>query len=168
MNKKTNQNYNNKKTPEKSTGSDKQTNTNKQEMKQTNKQNFRFRNNRISVLVYILVLLLQHLVMVLVVKQKLCGSLTRWLGSRFLGFFLSFRGSCLVSSSLSEVWQFRFVCCSQVLEISCVVHQLSCFGVGFSLCLITGSRFFASPPFSGARSVIHQPVPCCQHVMIVC
>jgi hypothetical protein len=29
----------------------------------------------------------------------------------FLFFLLSFRGSCLVSSSLSGLWQFKFVCC---------------------------------------------------------
>jgi hypothetical protein len=39
-----------KKNPKKSTGRDEQTNTNKQETKQRNK-NSRFRNNRISVLV---------------------------------------------------------------------------------------------------------------------
>jgi hypothetical protein len=32
------------------------------------------------------------------------------------------------------VWQFKFVCCPQVLEISSVTHHTSCFGVGFSLC----------------------------------
>jgi hypothetical protein len=52
--------------------------------------------------------------------------------------------------------------------ISSVIHQLSCFEVGFSLCLITGSHFFASPPFSGARSVLCQPAPCCQHVEMIC
>jgi hypothetical protein len=43
------------------------------------KKNSRFRNNRISVLV-VLVLLFQHPVLVLVFKQKLCLSLARWLG----------------------------------------------------------------------------------------
>jgi hypothetical protein len=53
--------------------------TKKQETKETNTQkNPRFRNNRISDLV-VLVLLLQHPVLVLVFKQKLCLSLTRWL-----------------------------------------------------------------------------------------
>jgi hypothetical protein len=32
-------------------------------------------------------------------------------------------------------------------RISSVAYQLSCFGVGFSLCLITMTYFFASPPF---------------------
>jgi hypothetical protein len=41
--------------------------------------------------------------------------------------------------------------------ISSVAHQLSCFGVGFSLCLITGGLFLCLAPFSGARSVIYQP-----------
>jgi uncharacterized membrane protein len=60
--------------------------TNKQETKQTNQQtkkSSQFRNNRISVLVYILVLVLQQPVLVLVFKQKLCCSLSRWLGSVF-------------------------------------------------------------------------------------
>jgi hypothetical protein len=48
------------------------------------KKNSRFRNNRISVLV--LVLLLQHPFLVLVFKQKLCLSLTWWLG-RLASFF---------------------------------------------------------------------------------
>jgi hypothetical protein len=51
--------------------------------------------------------------------------------------------------------------------ISPVAHQLSCFGVGFSLCCLLGACFFASPPFSGARSVIHQLAPCCQHDVLV-
>jgi hypothetical protein len=75
---------------------DKHTHTNKQTQK-----NSTFRNNRISVLV-VLVLLLQYPTLVLVFKQWLCLSLARWLGS-LTSFFLSFRGSCLVSSSLSEV-----------------------------------------------------------------
>jgi hypothetical protein len=73
----------------------------------------------------------------------------------------------MVSSSLSELWQFEFVCCPQVLEISFVAHQLSCFRVGFLLCCFTGG-FFALPPFSWARSVICQPAPCSQCVMMVC
>jgi hypothetical protein len=56
----------------------KQTQTNKQETKQTQK-NSRFRNTRISVLV-VLVLLLQPLVLVLIFKQRLCLSLPKWWG----------------------------------------------------------------------------------------
>jgi hypothetical protein len=59
--------------------------TNKKQSKQTQK-NSRFRNNRISVLV-VLVLLLQHPVLVLVFKQKLCLSLARWLQSHQFFFF---------------------------------------------------------------------------------
>jgi hypothetical protein len=81
-------------------------------------------------------------------------------------FLLSFSDTCLVSYSLSEVWQFKFACCSQVQEISFIIHQLSCFGVEFLLCLFPGG-FFALLPFSEARSVIHQPAPCCQHVVMV-
>jgi hypothetical protein len=63
--------------------------TNKKQNKQTDKQtkNFRFRNNRISILVWVLVLLLQHPILVLVFKQKLCDSLARWWGSVWLSFF---------------------------------------------------------------------------------
>jgi hypothetical protein len=65
------------KNPKKSMGKDEQTN---KKQRQTNKQKIsRFKNNRISVLVSVLVLLLQHTVLVLVFKQKLCCSLTRWL-----------------------------------------------------------------------------------------
>jgi hypothetical protein len=56
------------------------------------------------------------------------------------------------------------VACPQVLEISPVPHQLSCFGVGFLLCWFTGGLFL----FSGTRLVIHQLVPCCQCVVMVC
>jgi hypothetical protein len=45
------------------------------------------------------------------------------------------------------VWQFKFVCCPQVQEISSVFHQLSCFGVGFSLCLFTTVLFLCLAPF---------------------
>jgi hypothetical protein len=65
----------------------------KQEENKTNKhtqKNSRFSNNRISVLV-VLVLLFQHPLLVLVFKQKLCLSLARWLGilASFVFFFLS-------------------------------------------------------------------------------
>jgi hypothetical protein len=43
------------------------------------KKKSRFRNNKISVLV-VLVLFLQHLVLVLVFKHYLCLNLARWLG----------------------------------------------------------------------------------------
>jgi hypothetical protein len=64
--------------------------------------------------------------------------------------------SCLASSSPSKVWQFKFEYYPQVKEISSVVHYLSCFGGGFSLCLFTGisalgAYFFALPPFFWGR-----------------
>jgi hypothetical protein len=86
-----------------------------------------------------------------------------WGDSSFF-FFLSFYSSCLVSSSLSEVWQFEFVYFPQVLENSSVAHQPSCFGVGFSLCWFIGGSFLCLIPFLWG----HQPAPCCQHVMLVC
>jgi hypothetical protein len=60
--------------------------------------------------------------------------------------------------------QFRFECCPLVQEISSAVHDLPCFGGGFSLCLFTGIStlgiyFFAPPPFSGAGTAFHQPLP---------
>jgi hypothetical protein len=75
---------------------------------------------------------------------------------------LPFSCSCLVSSSPSEVGQFKFACCPQVQEMSSVVHELPCFGDGFSLCLFPGVSaqgvyFFAPSPFSGVGSVFHQP-----------
>jgi hypothetical protein len=79
-----------------------QTNMEQNKQKHTNIKYSRFRNNRISVLV-VLVLLLQHLVFVFVFKQKLCLSLSGGWGD-WPVFFLSFSSSCLVSSSLSEVW----------------------------------------------------------------
>jgi hypothetical protein len=81
---------------------------------------------------------------------------------------LSLSGSCLVSSSFSEVWQFKFACCPQVQKISSVVHQLSYFGGGFLLCLFTGGLFLCLAPFSGTRSVFCQLAPCCQCVVMVC
>jgi hypothetical protein len=62
-------------------------------------------------------------------------------------FLLSFSGSCLVSSSLTEVWQFKFAWYLQVQEIRSVVHQLSCFGGGFLQCLFTGGLFLCLTPF---------------------
>jgi hypothetical protein len=68
---------------------------------------------------------------------------------------------------LSQLLLQRGVACPQVLEISSVAHQLSCFRIRFSLCWFTGG-FFASPPFSGAWSAIPQPASCCQCVVMVC
>jgi hypothetical protein len=94
------------------------------------------------------VLLLQHPVLVLIFKQSLCLSLTRWFES-LASFFssLCFSCSCLVSSSFSEVWHFEFVYCPQVPENSSAAHQQSCFGVGFLLFWFIGSLFFCLAPF---------------------
>jgi hypothetical protein len=60
------------------------------------------------------------------------------------------------------------VACPQVPEIGSVFHQSSCFG-GFFCCFgLLGACFFDLCPFSGAMSVIHQPPPCCQCVVMVC
>jgi hypothetical protein len=140
----------------------KQTQTGDKTNKQTNTQkNSKVRNNRISVLV-VLVLLLEHPVLGLVFKQKFCLSLSRW---------LSFSGSCLVSFSLSEVWQVKFVCWAQVLEISSVAHQLSCFGVGFLLCWFTGILFLCLIPFFWGKVSDPSADPlmpaCCDDLLIV-
>jgi hypothetical protein len=40
--------------------------------------------------------------------------------------------------------------------------------MAFHCAYLLGACFFASPPFYGARSVICQQRPCCQHVVMVC
>jgi hypothetical protein len=45
------------------------------------------------------------------------------------------------------VWQFKFACYPQVQDISSIIHQLSCFGGGFLLCLFTGDLFICFAPF---------------------
>jgi hypothetical protein len=40
--------------------------------------------------------------------------------------------------------------------------------LGFLCVGLLGACFFAMPFFSGTRSEIRQPPPCCQHVMLVC
>jgi hypothetical protein len=130
--------------------------------KQTHKKNSRFRNNSISVLV-VLVLLFQHPVLVLLFKQKLCLSLARWLGRLPSFFSLSFSSSCLVSSSLSQVWFVLRFWRSAAWPISHPALDL-----GFCCVGLLGACFFASCPFSGAQSEIYQPAPCCQCVMLVC
>jgi hypothetical protein len=42
------------------------------------------------------------------------------------------------------------------------------FGVDFLLCRFTGGLFLCLTPFLLARSVICQPDPCCQHIVMVC
>jgi hypothetical protein len=74
----------------------------------------------------------------------------------------------LVSSSLSGVGPFKFVCCPRVPEISSVDHQLSCLELGSHCVGLLGACFFVLPPFSGAMSVIFQLAPCCQCVVMVC
>jgi hypothetical protein len=147
---------------------DEQTQTNKKQNKHTNKQtkNSRFRNSRVSVLVWILVLFL-HI-------QSWCWYLSRssvvvlpggWLCFFFFSFGLSEAAAwsappSVGCGSLSLYVVPRF-------GISSVAHQFCC-GVGFSLCLITVVCFFALPPVSGAKSVICQLAPCCQCVVMVC
>jgi hypothetical protein len=109
------------------------------------------------------VLLLQHPALVLVFKQKLCLSLTRWLGRLASIFSLSFSGRWLVSSSLSEVWLILRFQRSALWFTSCPALELGFLCVG-----LLGACFFAAPPFSGARSEIYQLAPCCQCVMLVC
>jgi hypothetical protein len=55
----------------------------------------------------------------------------------------------------------------QVQEISSVVYQLSYLEVPIHCTCLLGACFFASPPFSGARSVIRQSAPCYQNVVMV-
>jgi hypothetical protein len=129
--------------------------------KHTHTKTYRFRSNRISVLV-VLMLLLHHPALVLVFKQRICLNLTS---------FSSFRSSCLVSSSLSEVWQFKFAFCPQVLEINSVAHQLPCFGVGFSLCWFTEGLFLCLAPFLWDKLSDPSASPllsaCCDGLLII-
>jgi hypothetical protein len=119
------------------------------------------------------VLLIQHPILALVFKQKLCRSLARWLGSVWFFCFFVFllSSSCLVSSSFNGVWQFKFVCCPQVPEISSVAHQLSCFGVGFLLCWITGVLFLWLTPFLWGKVSDPSASPmlsaCCDGLLII-
>jgi hypothetical protein len=69
---------------------------------------------------------------------------------------------------LSQLFPQWGVACPQVIEMCSVAHQLSCFGVGFSLCWFIGGLFFVLPTFSGVESEIHQLALCCQHVILVC
>jgi hypothetical protein len=109
------------------------------------------------------VLLLQHPVLVFVFKQKLCLSLTRWLGrlASFFFFSLSFSSSCLVSSSLSEVWLVLRFWRSALWPTSHPALELGSCCVG-----LFGACYFASHPFSGSSSEICQLALCCQHVML--
>jgi hypothetical protein len=40
--------------------------------------------------------------------------------------------------------------------------------LAFCRACFLGACFFASLSFSGAKSVIHQLAPCCQHVVMIC
>jgi hypothetical protein len=130
--------------------------------KHLEKKNSRFRNNLISVFV-VVVLLLQHPVLVLVFEQDLCLSLARWLGGTGQFFFLSLSGSCLDSSSLSEVWL--------VLRFwRSALRPPSCPALDFVLAVLAYWGLVTLPRclFSRARSEIHQPALCCQCVMLLC
>jgi hypothetical protein len=94
--------------------------------------------------------------------QKLCLSLTRWLGT-LASFSLVFQWHLL--TQLLPQWGVK---CPQVLEISSVAHQPSSLELSFCCVDLLGACFFAWPPFSGAKSVICQPAPSCQHVVMVC
>jgi hypothetical protein len=109
------------------------------------------------------VLFFQHVVLVLVFKQKLCLSLIRWLGRLTRFFSLSFSGSCLVSSSLSEVGLvLRF------WRSALWLTNYPALELGFHCVGLLGACFSASCPLSGARSEIPQLAFCCQCVMLVC
>jgi hypothetical protein len=63
------------------------------------------------------------------------------------------------------------VACPQVLEISSVAHQPSCFGVGFSLCWFTGGLFLCLTPFLWGKVSDPSAGPllsaCCDGLLIV-
>jgi hypothetical protein len=107
-------------------------------------------------------LLLQHPVLMLVFKQKLYVSLASWLG-RLTSYFPVFQQQLL--SQLLPQWGvgvLRFQR-SALWPTSCPTLEL-----GFRCVGLLGAFFCALPPFSGARSEIHQPAPCYQRVMLVC
>jgi hypothetical protein len=84
---------------------------------------------------------------------------------------LSFSSSCLISSILSEVWQFKFACFAQVQEISSVVYQQFCCGGGFSLCLFSGGLVSLAHPFLWGKVSDHSDGPllseCCDGSLFV-
>jgi hypothetical protein len=84
-------------------------------------------------------------------------------GETYQFFFLSFSGSCLVSSSLSEVWLFLRFRRSGLWPTCHLASELCFCCVG-----LLGSCFFALPPVSEVRSEFCQLAPCCQCVMLVC
>jgi hypothetical protein len=94
---------------------------------------------------------LQHLVPVLVFKQKLCLSLARWLG-RLTSFIIPIFQWQLLSQLLPQ-WG---VACPQVPEISSVVHQQS---------------FFCLAPFLWSKVSVPSAGPllsaCCDGLLIV-
>jgi hypothetical protein len=109
------------------------------------------------------VLLFQHPALVLVFKLNLCLNFSRCLG-RLASFFpLSFTGSCLVSSSLSEVLLALRFQKSALWPSSHPALQLGSHYVG-----LLGACYFALYPFSGAKSEIHQLSVCCQCFILVC
>jgi hypothetical protein len=123
-------------------------------------------NNRIAVLV-VLLFLLQHPGLMLVFKQKLYRSLARWLGR--LASFFSFQWQLL--SHLLPQWGVAVWMCilsSGSGKKLCSPPAILLWTWVFAMLVYWGACFFASPPFSGARSDICQPAPCCQHVMLVC
>jgi hypothetical protein len=117
-----------------------------------------------------MVLFPQHPVLMLLFKQKLCHTLTTWLGSVCF-FLLSFSSSCLFSSSLSVLWLFKFACCPQVPEISSIVHQPPCFGVVFSLCWFIGGLFLCLAPFLWGKDSVWSASSllsvCCDDLLFV-
>jgi hypothetical protein len=52
--------------------------------------------------------------------------------------------------------------------ISSVAHQLSCFGVGLSLCWFTGGLFLCLAPCLWGKFSNLSAGSCCQHVVMVC
>jgi hypothetical protein len=79
---------------------------------------------------------------------------------------MSFSGSCLASSSRSEVWQFEFEYCLQVLENRFVAHQPPYFGVPFFLCWFIGGLILCLVPFLWGK--VRDLSVGCQHFMMVC
>jgi hypothetical protein len=137
---------------------EKWTNTNKQETdRQTNKKNSRFRNNRISIFKFWCYS--SNI-------QYWCWYLSRisvvvlpggWVLFFFLFCFVLFFQRQLLSQLLPSVR------CSLSLgsEISSAAQQLSCFGIGFSLCWFTGGLFLCLSLFLWGKLSDLSANPCC-------
>jgi hypothetical protein len=121
-----------------------------------------------SVLVGVLVLLLQHPILVWYLsRSSVVASWGGWV-DLFLFFFFSLSVAAAWSAPPSVGCGYWVCMLSSGSRISSVAHQLSCFGVGFSLCSITGGLFLCLIPFLWGKVSDSLQVPCSQPIKMVC